>query len=232
MLSFMAFDSSTHRQNIRELKTHNECFILTFYFLSSSLKQTRIMTETPIAKELFSEVTQGSKELKHVAPKSTHDVLQEVRAGHGGKGKLNHVTPKSGQDLLQEVRAVHGGEEKLKKSARPVEKQSLLQEVRAEVRQSHLKPTELPNPAIIEEVLAAAGEDKKAVPAIAKQSLAHGVKHLKHGKTVEKQSLLSEVRKEHGGKDHLKHTVPKNTQALLSEVRNSQRKLMEDAAAE
>lgn len=190
------------------------------------------MAEIPITKELLNEVEQGLKELKHVAPKSTHDVLQEVRAGHGGKDKLHHVQPKSGQDLLQEVRAVHGGEEKLKKSGPPVEKQSLLQEVRAELRQSHLKPTELPNPAIIGEVLAIAGEDLKAVPAIAKQSLAHGVKHLKHGKTVEKQSLLTEVRKEHGGKDHLKHTVPKNTQALLSEVRTSQRKLLEEAAEE
>ena len=189
------------------------------------------MAEVPIIKELLSEVEQGVKELKHVAPKSAHDVLQEVRAGHGGKDKLHHVQPKSGQDLLQEVRSVHGGEETLKKSGPPIEKQSLLQEVRAELRQPHLKPTELTNPAIIGEVLAAAGEDLKAVPVIAKQSLPHAVKNLKHGKTVEKQSLLTEVRKEHGGKDHLKHTVPKNTQALLSEVRTSQRKLVEEAGA-
>lgn len=181
------------------------------------------MVEAPVSKD--------DLELKKENLKTTHtvdkqSVLSEVRKGHGGKEVLKHadVPPKSGQNLMSEVRAESKNVDKLKKAS-TIEKQSLLSEVRADHGGGHLKET----PVLKAEVLAEALSDRegddpvKIVPAVAEQSIQYGQKHLKEAKTVDKQSVLSAVRKEHGGAEVLKHTgvAPKSGQALLSEVRNT-----------
>jgi hypothetical protein len=179
------------------------------------------MTEPTVSKAALEN---GKEHLKQGHTVDKHALIAEVRQEHGGKEKLKHtdVPPKSGQSLASEIRAEHGGKERLKKAA-TVEKQSMLSEVRAERRDGHLHETPKLNAVVLTEVLSERldGEDPiKIVPVIAEQSIKAGKHKLKEGvKPVEKQNLLSEVRKEHGGADKLKHTETVDKQSLLSEVR-------------
>jgi len=155
-------------------------------------------------------------------PKSQQAVLSEVRTERGGE-HLKHAEVKSTQALLQEVRLETGEKKGKLAHAATVDKQSLLSEVRRQDSKKNLHEPHIPKASVIEEALSERGiEDPiKIVPVVAAESLPHAKKNLKEAKTVDKTSVLSEVRAEHGGKDHLKHSdhPPKSTQAVMSEVR-------------
>ena len=168
----------------------------------------------------------GKNHLHHNDNKTVdkQSVLSQVRHEQGGKNALNHtgVKPKSERDLLSQVR-LEGKHTDLN-PAQPVEKRSLLAEVRADHGGSHLQETPKLNHQVLQQVVSpdVTVDGSKMTPAVAEQSIQYGKNHLKEKvKTVDKQSVLSEVRHEQGGKNALKHTgvKPKSERDLLSQVR-------------
>ena len=183
--------------------------------------------------DLMTEIRNGFILHHHGEPTDKHSVLQELRKVHGHARRHSEPPHSTRELLMAEIRALHGNTDKLHWT-QTIDKHSVLAELRHEHGLEHLHHAPPASPrstrALMTDIRSWHGSKDKLhcnPVMLEKQTLLsavrheHGATHLRHAPQSPKSitNLMTDIRALHGDLDKLHWTQTVDKQAMLSQVR-------------